>query len=166
VQLRDLLKTSAPGATILVRVVVGWVFLSEGILKFQLPKELGVGRFEGIGIPAPEIMAPFVGVVEIVCGALLIAGLLTRLAALPLWINISVAILSTKVPILLGSGFWMFTLPKFPRYGFWSMMHEARTDISTWMGLVFLMIVGAGTISFDAWIAHGTRIGRDPPCVS
>ena len=162
-QLRDLLRTSAPGATILVRIVVGWVFLSEGILKFQLPKELGVGRFAKIGIPAPEIMGPFVGVVEIVCGALLIAGLLTRLAALPLWINISVAILSTKVPILLGSGFWRFTLPEFPRYGFWSMMHEARTDIAMWMGLLFLMIVGAGCISCDAWMTRGSRVERNPP---
>jgi putative oxidoreductase len=166
VQLRDVLKTSAPAATILVRVVVGWVFLSEGILKFQLSEALGVGRFAKIGIPAPEIMGPFVGVVEIVCGALLIAGLLTRLVALPLWIDISMAILSTKVPILLGSGFWMFTLPELPRYGFWSMMHEARTDICMWMGLLFLMIVGAGSVSFDAWLTRGTRVERNPPGAS
>jgi putative oxidoreductase len=159
-RLQNLLKTTAPGATVLVRVIVGWVFLSEGILKFLLPDALGIGRFTQIGIPAPQFMGPFVGVVEIVCGALLIVGLLTRLAALPLLINISVAILSTKVPILLGHGYWMFTLSKLPRYGFWSMMHEARTDFSMWMGLVFLLIVGAGSISFDALMTRTTKTGQ------
>ena len=75
-RVRDLLTTTAPAATVLVRVIVGWVFLSEGILKFRLPETLGVGRFTQIGIPAPEAMAPFVGVVEIVCGGLLIVGFL------------------------------------------------------------------------------------------
>jgi putative oxidoreductase len=150
----DLLRTSAPGATILVRLVVGWVFLSEGIQKFLLPEALGAGRFAKIGIPAPEIMGPFVGVVEIVCGGLLIVGLFTRLAAIPLLINMSVAILSTKVPILLGHGFWTFTLRELPNYGFWSMMHEARTDLAMWMGLLFLLIVGAGSISLDAMMAR------------
>ena len=106
-------------------------------------------------------MGPLVGVVEIICGALLMVGLLTRLAALPLLINISVAILSTKVPILLGQGYWIFTLPKLSRYGFWNMMHEARTDLSMWMGLVFLLIVGAGSISLDALMTRRTTAGRD-----
>ncbi len=147
---RRSLATRAPRATILVRLIVGGVFLAEGIQKFVYADELGVGRFAKIGIPSPEIMGPFVGVVEIVCGALVIAGLLTRLAAIPLLIDISVAILSTKVPILLGHGYWMFTLPKLPRYGFWSMVHEVRTDFSMWLGLVFLLIVGAGLLSLDA----------------
>ena len=159
---RNLLATTAPPATVLVRVIVGWVFLSEGILKFRLPEALGVGRFTQIGIPAPEVMAPFVGVVEIVCGGLLIVGFLTRLATLPLWINISVAILSTKAPILLGHGYWGFTLPKMSHYGFWSMMHEARTDLSMWMGLVFLLIVGAGSISVDGLLTRRRR-GVDLP---
>ena len=165
-KITDLLKTTAPWATIFVRIIVGWVFLSEGILKFQLRLELGSGRFAQIGIPAPEIMGPFVGLVEIVCGALLIVGLLTRLAAIPLLIDISVAILSTKVPMLLGQGYWLFSLPKLPRYGFWSMMHEARTDFSMWMGLIFLLIVGAGSISLDAMMTRGTKIGHDLPRAS
>jgi len=144
-----------------VRVIVGWVFLSEGVQKFLLPDALGVGRFAQIGIPLPHVMGPFVGVVEIICGALLVVGLLTRLAALPLLINISVAILSTKVPIVFGHGYWMFTLPKLPRYGFWSMMHEARTDLSMWMGLAFLLIVGAGSISLDALMTRRVAAGRD-----
>jgi len=88
--------------------------------------------------------------VETLCGALVLIGLFTRLAAIPLLINISVAILSTKIPILLGHGFWTFTLAKLPRYGFLSMMHEARTDFSMLCGLLFLLIVGAGAWSLDA----------------
>ena len=95
-------------------------------------------------------MAPFVGAVEIVCGSLLLVGLLTRLAAIPLIIDISVAILSTKVPILLGHGYWLFSLPKANRYGFWAMMSEARTDFSMLLSSLFLLIVGAGAWSLDA----------------
>jgi putative oxidoreductase len=147
-------QTKAPASVALIRVMVGAVFFTEGIQKFLYPDELGAGRFLKIGIPAPEVMAPFVGVVEIVCGGLLILGLLTRLAAIPLLINISTAMVSTKIPMLLGHGFWRFTLAKLPRYGFLSMMHEARTDLAMLLGLLFLLIVGAGAWSVDA------RLGR------
>jgi uncharacterized membrane protein YphA (DoxX/SURF4 family) len=147
---RRLLSTTAPRSTVLVRLLVGSVFLSEGIQKFLYPDELGAGRFAKIGIPSPEIMGPFVGVVETVCGGLVLLGLFTRLAAIPLVIDMCVAILSTKVPILLGRGFWGFSLRDLPQYGFWSMMHEARTDIAMLLGALFLLIVGAGAWSIDA----------------
>ena len=154
--MRRLFVTDAPAATFLVRILVGSVFLSEGIQKFLYPADLAAGRFAKIGIPAPEIMGPIVGACEVVCGALLIIGLLTRFAAVVLLIDISVAIVSTKIPVLLGHGFWGFSLPKLPHYGFWSMMHEARTDFSMWLGLLFLLIVGAGKKwSLDASIAPG-----------
>lgn len=143
-------RSDAPAAVALIRVMAGGVFLSEGIQKFLFPDQLGIGRFTRIGIPSPELMAPFVGVVEIVCGSLVLVGLGTRLAAVPLLINISVAIVSTKGPILLGHGFWGFQLPKLQSYGWWSMLHEARTDFSMWLGLVYLLIVGAGAWSIDA----------------
>ena len=148
--------SSAEQAAILMRLMVGGVFLLEGIQKFLYPEAVGAGRFAKIGIPAPEVMGPFVGGVETICGALVLAGLLTRLALVPLLINISVAILSTKIPILLGHGFWTFTLGKLPRYGFLSMMHEARTDFSMLLGLLFLLIVGAGAWSVDARWARRT----------
>jgi len=148
--LTRLCATNAPAAVVLIRLMVGVVFASEGIQKFLLPDQLGIGRFTRIGMPFPEMMAPFVGVVEIVCGVLILLGLATRLAAIPLLINISVAILSTKVPILLGHGFWGFQLPKLESYGWWSMLHEARTDLSMWLALVYLLIVGAGSWSVDA----------------
>jgi putative oxidoreductase len=154
--MRRFLSTNASAATVLVRLMTGCVFLSEGIQKFLYPAELAAGRFAKIGIPAPQTMGPFVGGCEIVCGALLIIGLLTRLAAIVLLIDISVAIVSTKIPVLLGHGFWSFSLMKLPRYGFWSMMHEARTDFSMWLGLLFLLIVGAGKkLSFDATLVAG-----------
>jgi putative oxidoreductase len=149
-----LFGTRAPAATILIRLIVGCVFLSEGIQKFLFSDALGVGRFVKIGIPYPEVMAPFVGVFEIGCGALIFLGLLTRLAAIPMIVNMVVAILSTKIPILLGHGYWMFSLPKANSYGFWSMAHEARTDFSMILGAVFLLIVGAGSLSIDALICR------------
>ena len=123
-----LLATNAPAAIILIRLIVGGVFFSEGIQKFLFPDALGVGRFTRIGIPASEIMTPFVGVGEIVSGVLFLLGLLTRFATVTMMIDMLVAILSTKVPILLGEPFWLFSLPRLDRYGFWSMAHEARTD--------------------------------------
>ncbi len=138
---RWLLRADAPPSVILVRIMVGWVFLAEGIQKFLFPAALGVGRFEKIGIPAPHFFAPFVGWVEIVCGTLLIVGLLTRLASIPLLIDISVAIATTKIPMLLKSGFW-------------PAMHEARTDFCMIMGLLFLLIVGSGALSMDAKLAR------------
>ena len=131
-----MLRTTAPRATILVRLLVGAVFLSEGIQKFLFPATLGVGRFIKIGIPAPQFFAPFVGIVEILCGTLLIIGLFTRLTTIPLIIDISVAIITTKIPMLSAAGFW-------------SMAHEARTDYCMLLGLVFLLLVGSGPFALD-----------------
>jgi putative oxidoreductase len=138
--IRRILTSRAPASVLLIRLLVGAVFLSEGIQKFLFPNDLGVGRFIKIGIPAPQAMASFVGVVEIVCGTLIIFGLLTRLAAIPLIIDILVAISTTKVPMLLKSGFW-------------AMAHEARTDYAMLLGSIFLLIVGAGAWSIDTFLA-------------
>jgi putative oxidoreductase len=124
-------------AILLIRILVGWVFLSEGIQKFLFPNSLGVGRFVKIGIPWPQVMAPFVGVVEIAFGALLLIGFLTRLATVPLLIDICVALYSTKIIT-------------FAKNGFWGTLHEARTDVSMLLGLLFLLLVGGGTWSLDA----------------
>ena len=132
----------AARAIVLIRILVGWVFLSEGIQKFLFPAALGAGRFVKIGIPWPQFMAPFVGVVEIVSGALLLIGLLTRLAAIPLLIDICVALYSTKIISIAKNGLW-------------STLHEARTDVSMLLGLVFLLIVGGGSLAVDARIRRG-----------
>ena len=147
---QKIISTNAPTSVILIRLTVGGVFLSEGIQKFLYPDEVGAARFTRIGIPNADVMAPFVGVVEIICGVLILLGLTTRLAAIPLIINMLVAILSTKIPILLGHGFWGFSLRNLPYYGFWGMVHEARTDLAMLLGSLFLLIVGAGAWSLDA----------------
>ena len=158
--LRRCTFSRASTATVLIRILVGAVFLSEGIQKFLFPAALAAGRFAKIGIPWPEVMGPFVGAVEIVAGSLVLLGLLTRPAAFILLVNISVAILSTKIPILLGRGFWLFSLPSLKSYGFWSMAHEARTDFCMWLGCLFLVTVGAGKLSIDTLI-HGKRISAN-----
>jgi putative oxidoreductase len=147
--LERLTRSNAPAAVLLVRIAVGWIFLSEGTQKFLYPDLLGAGRFARIGIPAPELVAPFVGGLEIACAALVLLGLFTRVAALLLLTTISVAILSTKIPILLGHGYWIFSLPRVSRYGFWGMSSEVRTDLSMFLGAAFLVIVGAGPVSAD-----------------
>jgi putative oxidoreductase len=153
--LNTLLRTGESGWTILVRLLVGLVvFLPEGIQKLVYADILGAGRFTKIGIPFPDVMGPFVGVVETVCGALIILGLLTRLAAVPLIIIMIVALVSTKLPILLGHDVGMFHLGDIKRLGFCSMMHEARADLTMLFGCVYLLIVGAGRWSLDARLAR------------
>ena len=137
-----LMRTQAPAAVVLVRLLAGSVFFAEGIKKFLFAAKWGAGRFAEIGIPAPEIMGPFVGVVEIVCGFLLVIGLLTRPAAIALVINICVAIWTTKVKLL-------------EHQGFWEMEDKARTDFSMLLCLLFLLVVGAGLWSMDASLARG-----------
>jgi uncharacterized membrane protein YphA (DoxX/SURF4 family) len=159
------LGTDGPRAVILIRVAVGLVFASEGIQKFLYADAIGAGRFARIGIPAPELLGPFVGVVEILCGCLVLAGLFTRLAALPLITVMLVAIVSTKIPILLGHGYFLFADPGVSRTGLWSMLHESRTDLSMLLGSTFLLIVGAGKWSLDARLANqrtGIITGAQP----
>lgn len=150
----SLIKTEDSSATILIRLLVGFVFLPEGIQKLIYPAILGSGRFAQIGIPYPDIMGPFVGIMEITCGLLILLGLATRLAVIPLIIIMIVAIISTKIPILLGYDWWLFHVAKFSRYGFWSMMHEIRTDMCMLLASIYLLIRGGGRWSVDAWISN------------
>jgi putative oxidoreductase len=134
---KRLIATDAPAAVVLIRLLIGAVFLSEGIQKFLFPDEVGAGRFLKIGLPMPELLGPFVGTFEIVCGSLVLLGLLTRLAVIPLLVIMAVALTTTKWPMLAAQGFW-------------HMAHEARTDWSMSVGALFLLVVGAGRWSLDA----------------
>lgn len=146
--IRAIASSDAPSSTILVRTIVGAVFLLEGTLKFIDPAGSGVGRFVKIGIPYPSFFAPFDGVFEIACGIGLMLGLLTRLAAVPMIINMLVAITSTKIPILLHDGFL-------------KAAHEARLDVTMLLSCAFLLIVGSGSLSLDALLLAPRRRGRD-----
>jgi len=122
--------------TILIRLMVGSIFLSEGIQKFLFPVIRGAGRFEKIGLPLPEFLGSFVGAVEIVCGTLILLGLFTRLASIPTLIIMLVAIATTKSEVLVNDGIWV-------------MMHGSRTDLSMLLGSIFLIIKGGGDCSID-----------------
>ena len=125
---------------ILIRVIVGVVFLIEGILKFVYPAELGGGRFAHIGLSYPHFLGPFVGAVEIAAGAALILNLYAGDAALLLLVVILTAIFTTKVPIMLGHRLGVFAPPKLDHYGLLSFLHEARTDLSMLFGLVAILL--------------------------
>ena len=134
----------------LIRLMVGAVFLSEGLQKFLYPAMRGPGRFDDMGWPAPELLANFVGATEVVCGALILLGLYTRLAAAGTATIMTVAILTTKIPIWMGAGFGPFEVRELSQYGFWSMAHAMRTDWAMLLGSLVLIGAGAGPWSFDA----------------
>jgi putative oxidoreductase len=134
--IRRFLQTDQLKTTILIRLMVGSVFLSEGIQKFLFPAIRGAGRFEKIGLPVPEFLGSFVGSFEVICGILILLGLFTRFAAIPVIIIMLVAISTTKINILINQGFW-------------EMMHASRTDFSMLLGSTFLLIRGGGMWSMD-----------------
>jgi putative oxidoreductase len=139
---------TAPRSALIMRIMVGGVFLSEGILKFVYTNQ-GVGRFTKLGIPAPEFTATFVGSLEIVGGVLLILGLFTRVIAIPFIIEMVVAILTTKIGLYLGTSPLPLP-PALPKVGFWAVMHETRSDYAQILTSIFLLVVGPGSWSLDA----------------
>jgi uncharacterized membrane protein YphA (DoxX/SURF4 family) len=130
---------------LIIRLIPGMTFLLEGVQKFLYADTLGVNRFITTGIPHASFWAPFTGVVEIACGLLLLFGLFTRLATIPLLIDMAVAFIYTKWPILMNKGF-------FP------MFHEYRTDYAMTLSLICLLITGPGIYSLDRIIQkHESR---------
>lgn len=132
----NIIKTDDSKTTLLIRLMVGTVFLSEGIQKFLFPALRGVGRFQKMGLPSPEFLGNLVAGLEIICGILILIGFITRLAGIPLLVIMVAAIATTKFKILAQDGFW-------------EMMHESRTDWAMLLGSIFLIIKGAGNWSAD-----------------
>ncbi len=145
----------APRSAILIRLMAGGVFLWEGILKFVYVNQ-GVGRFTKLGIPVPEVMAPFVAVLEIVGGILLISGTLTRLIAIPFVIEMIVAMLSTKISLYHGTSPLPLP-PSPPQFGIWAVLHEIRSEYAQIMSVLFLFAAGPGPWSVDAVFARMKR---------
>jgi len=129
-------ESTAPASVVLVRFITGCVFFVEGIQKYLYPDTLGIGRFIKIGIPWPHVMIHVSAGAEIIFGMCLMIGFLTRISSIPLIINITVAIISTKVPMLFNKGFW-------------PTVHESRLDFTMLLCLIFLLMVGAGAVSID-----------------
>jgi uncharacterized membrane protein YphA (DoxX/SURF4 family) len=153
--------TNGPPSTLLLRLMAGGVFLSEGILKFVYTNQ-GVGRFTKLGFPWPQLTATFVGSLEIVGGLMLIAGLLTRLTAIPFLIEMVVAILSTKISLYLGTS--PLPLPPAPpKVGFWAVMHETRSDYAQLLTVAFLLLAGPGRWSLDALLARKSPARQREP---
>jgi len=130
------LATVSDHRTLLPRLIVGLIFLSEGIQKFLFPELVGTGRFEKIGFSDPAFWAYFAGTFEIICGSLILLGLLTRIAAIPLFIIMMTAFITTKWPLLMDKGFWV-------------LAHEYRTDFAMTLLLIYLFIYGSGKWSID-----------------
>jgi uncharacterized membrane protein YphA (DoxX/SURF4 family) len=144
-------------ATLLVRLAVGWVFVSSGLIKF-LYENQGPGRFAKIGFAAPAGLAHFVGATEILCGAMLACGLFVRVAALPLVVDMIVAIVTTKIPLLFGPG--PEPVGAAPKIGFWAFAYQSRLDVTMLVACLFLATVGAGLWSLDALLARRRWEGR------
>jgi uncharacterized membrane protein YphA (DoxX/SURF4 family) len=140
----NIFKTQDDNRAILVRLIVGLVFLTEGIQKYLFPDLLGTGRFLTIGFNNPAFWAYFTGTFEILCGILVIMGLITRLASIPLIIIMVTAFITTKIPILVHKGVWPWA-------------HEYRTDFAMTLLLIYLLIYGAGRLSFDSKITPGNK---------
>ncbi len=145
--MKKILRTSDI-PTLFCRTIVGLIFLSEGFQKYLLPGALGTGRFAKIGFSNPSFWVYFTGSFEIICGILILIGLLTRLAAIPLLIIMIVAFVTTKIPILVDEGFWNFA-------------HEYRTDFAMTMLLIYLIIYGGGSRSIDQKINHSKTIRNE-----
>lgn len=139
---KELVHTKPFAPILFIRLMVGAVFLSEGIQKFLFPEIRGAGRFASIGLPSPDFLGSFVGFFEIICGVFVLLGLLTRVSVIPLLLIMIVAIISTK-------------LPQVEAKGIWETLHASRTDFSMLMGSLFLLAVGGGKWSIDQKLSAG-----------
>jgi putative oxidoreductase len=125
-----------------VRIVVGWVFLWSGWEKLQILPRM-IENFRSWGIPAPEIVTPFVSGVEFVGGLLLLVGLLTRFAAVPMMIVMLIAIVAAKA----GQVDSLETLLGFE-------------EVSYFVMFAWLAIAGPGPISLDHLVVRALRPDR------
>jgi putative oxidoreductase len=129
----DHLKQCGALPALLTRISIGVVFIESGWGKLHHLEKV-VEFFTSLGIPAARLQAPFVATVELVCGALVLIGLFTRFAAIPLIGVMIVAILTAKLKeITMISDLF-------------SMFEYLYIILLAW-----LAVAGAGAISIDCW---------------
>ncbi|MGQ3888620.1 DoxX family protein [Legionella sp. CNM-1927-20] len=150
---QDIFSTTASPWVIFIRLAVGLVFFPEGIQKLIFPELFGAGRFKALGLPFPQLLGPLVGWLELICGLLILLGLFTRIACIPLIILMIISLITTKIPICFGGQWGIFQVREVNRYGVWSFLHESRSDWAMLMGCCYLLIVGAGSWSLDAYLS-------------
>lgn len=135
--MKERILTTEPNKTfLLIRVMVGFYFLIGGVLKFMYPELQNAGYFANLGISPADTIANIISTIEIICGLMILIGLFTRIATIPLLIAISITVLVGKSPILFEEGFWL-------------MAHISRIDFAMFMGCIFLLINGSGFWSAD-----------------
>jgi len=121
---------------LLLRLVFGWFWLETGWAKLH-NLEFFAGRFVEWGIPFPTLSATVSGATDLVGGALLIVGLGTRLAAIPMIINMLVALAVVVLP----------TITTFNEF--------VELDEVLYVCVLFwLLVAGPGKASLDHWIAR------------
>lgn len=141
---------------IIIRLMAGTVFFWEGILKFVYVNQ-GVGRFTKLGFAFPETTAHIIATGEIIGGLLLIFGLFTRITAFYFIIQMTVAVLSTKIDLFLGTS--PLPLPPAPpKMGIWAVLHEIRSDYAQILSCLFLLIAGPGRMSLDFIISTSKKL--------
>ena len=118
------------------RLTLGFVFIESGWGKLHGLDRV-VAYFDELGIPAPGFQAPLAAGTELVCGILVLVGLATRLASLPLIGTMIVAILTARRGDLNGVS---------DLFGFIEYLYIALC--------LYLGAYGAGPLSFDAVFAR------------
>jgi putative oxidoreductase len=136
-----ILGTGNDSRIIFARIITGLIFISEGIQKYVIVTMLGPAYFKEIGFGNPLFWSYFTGTFEILCGTMILLGLLTRLASIPLFIIMLTAFFKTKLPLMLSDGFLTFA-------------HEYRIDFALTLLLIMLFIHGAGKWSVDLKILN------------
>ncbi len=131
-----ILSTEPQKTTLLIRFMVGFYFLVGGVLKLSYPELQETGFFQNLGFISAGAMVSVIYTFEIICGIMIMAGLFTRIAVIPLLLTISFTVLVGKLPIMFEEGFWL-------------MAHISRIDFAMFLGCVFLFITGSGYWSLD-----------------
>jgi putative oxidoreductase len=131
-----ILNTGYDYKIIVIRLIVSLIFISEGVQKYLFLQVLGPGLFQEIGFAHAYFWAYFTGAFEILCGILVLFGLLTRLASVPLVIVLITAFIKVKLPVLMFKGLFAF-------------LHEYNTDFALILLLSLLIIYGGGRWSVD-----------------
>jgi putative oxidoreductase len=127
----------------LARLTVGWIFVVSGWGKLHNLDQV-INYFGELGIPHPELQAPFASGTELVCGTLVLIGLFTRVAGVPLIITMVVAILTAQRDNVHGVA------------DLFGLIEWCYIALLVWLG-----VAGPGPLSIDALLVRSAE-RREP----